>query len=93
MTASKAWRIENKESINQKRRLARAAKKKLLAQQEKDVKLSTLSKVSSDGKRICLYDECGTVLSRYNEDPCCARHQKDWFLENKETFKEIVFHV
>ena len=93
MTASKAWRIENKESINQKRRIARATKKKLAAQKKLDEELSILSKVSSDGKRICLYDECGTVLSRYNEDPCCSRHQKDWFLENKETLKEIVLNV
>lgn len=26
-------------------------------------------------KRICIYPECGTVLSRYNDGDCCSGHE------------------
>lgn len=93
MPSNQVWRTKNKERINRQRRLARAVANQLAVKEQQDRELAALSKISVDGKKICLYDGCGTILSRYNEDPCCAQHQKDWFAANKDIMKEIVLDV
>ena len=41
-----------------------------------------IGKISASGKRICMWDGCTTILSLYNSDRCCSRHQAAWNLRN-----------
>ena len=37
----------------------------------------------NDTRRICAYEDCSTVLSRYNNNECCGAHQMKYFLESE----------
>lgn len=35
-------------------------------------------KISASGKRMCLWGDCTTIISLYNYEECCSRHQREW---------------
>jgi len=37
-----------------------------------------IGKVTPGGKRICMNPGCSTILSVYNYEECCSRHQAEW---------------
>lgn len=39
---------------------------------------SLVGKITADGRRVCMWDECATVLSMYNSGECCSLHQRAW---------------
>jgi len=44
---------------------------------------SAVGKVTASGRRMCMWDGCTTVISRYNYEECCSNHQRDWSRRNK----------
>lgn len=43
-------------------------------------------KVTAGGKRVCMWGDCSTVLSIYNYEECCAKHQPAWNLRKSGGF-------
>lgn len=39
---------------------------------------AVVGKVTKDGKRVCMWEECTTILSAYNDGECCGIHQRAW---------------
>jgi len=44
---------------------------------------SEAGKVTASGRRICMWEGCATIISRYNYEECCSNHQRDWSRRNK----------
>ena len=42
----------------------------------------SLGKTTKGGKRVCMWEQCTTVLSVYNLGKCCANHQHAWNMKN-----------
>ena len=45
-------------------------------------------KITASGQRMCLWRECTTIISIYNEEECCSRHQRDWNARKRVISKE-----
>lgn len=60
------------------------AKKKRQAERVASMtkKAAKIGKVSANGKRICLWEDCNIVLSMYNYGECCSKHQMQWSIRN-----------
>jgi len=41
-----------------------------------------VGKVTAEGKRMCMWSDCKTVLSIYNTGECCGLHQSLWNEKN-----------
>jgi len=44
---------------------------------------SEAGKVTASGRRMCMWEGCTTIISRYNYEECCSNHQRDWSRRNK----------
>lgn len=44
---------------------------------------SGAGKVTASGRRMCMWEGCTTIISRYNYEECCSNHQRDWSRRNK----------
>lgn len=73
------WARQRRANINKRREIEKEIKK-----------LSSLGKLTKDGKKICVWEDCNIILSRYNNDQCCAKHQKTWFSINKQELGDII---
>lgn len=64
----------SRDAVNDRAKAERRKQKveKLAAQ------AATVGKVTKEGKRVCMWDECTTILSAYNDGECCGMHQRAW---------------
>lgn len=48
-----------------------------------------VGKVTASGKRICMWENCNTILSIYNSQECCSNHQADWSMRRGIDFLNL----
>lgn len=50
---------------------------------------ATVGKVTASGRRICMWENCSTILSIYNSQECCSNHQADWSMRRGINFANL----
>jgi len=48
-----------------------------------------VGKVTASGRRICMWENCNTILSVYNSQECCSNHQADWSMRRGINFANL----
>jgi hypothetical protein len=91
--SDKNWKKKNRERVRETSRLRRIEKKNKLVEEERIKNFAALGKLTPNGQKICLHQECSVILSRYNQDQCCSQHQKEWFAANRHQLEENDTYV
>lgn len=72
----KRQRYDRRKGESEARRMRTERKIKLSEKLTEDAR--RIGKITPGGKRICMNPDCSTILSVYNYEECCSRHQAEW---------------